>query len=139
MNEDIGKLVLRLALGGMILTHGVDKLTTGIDAIVDIVTGAGMPGFVAYGIYIGEVVAPVLLITGWNARIGAALIAVNMLFAIGLVHAADILSLNPNGGWVLDSQGMFLLTAVALALLGPGRFRIPHVGGRARRYPPISA
>lgn len=124
MNEDIGKLILRVALGGMIFVHGVDKLTGGIEFIVDVVTRAGMPAVSAYGIFIGEIIAPLLLIAGWNARIGAALIAINMIFAVGLVHAADIFKLGQNGGWALDSQGMFLFTALALALIGPGRFSI---------------
>jgi uncharacterized membrane protein YphA (DoxX/SURF4 family) len=34
MYEDIGRLILRLALGGMIAVHGIDKLIRGIDPIV---------------------------------------------------------------------------------------------------------
>jgi putative oxidoreductase len=124
MTEGIGKLILRLALGGLVLMHGIAKLTGGIGFITDTVTAAGMPAFVAYGAYIGEVVAPLLLIVGWYSRIGAATIAINMLFAIGLVHGAEFFTLNQSGGWALELQGMFLFTAVALALIGPGQYRI---------------
>jgi putative oxidoreductase len=124
MNDDVGKLVLRLALGVLILMHGIAKLTGGIGFITDTVTGAGLPAFLAYAVYVGEVVAPLLLIVGWYSRIGAAVIAVNMLFAIGLVHRAEIFTLNESGGWALELQGMFLFTAVALALMGPGRYRV---------------
>ncbi|CAG0942576.1 hypothetical protein GPROT2_01799 [Gammaproteobacteria bacterium] len=119
--NDWGKLILRLALGILILLHGLHKLRTGIGPITGMVTGAGLPAVLAYGVYVGEVVAPLLVIAGWYASIGAALIAVNMLFAFGLVHRADLLVLGPAGGWALELQGMFLFAALALALLGPGR------------------
>ncbi len=124
MNESVGKLILRLTLGGLILMHGIAKLTGGIGFITDTVTGAGLPAFFAYAVYLGEVVAPLLLIAGWYSRIGAAVIAINMLFAIGLVHGAEFFKLNESGGWALELQGMFLLTAIALALMGPGQYRI---------------
>lgn len=124
MNDAIGKLILRVALGGMILMHGIAKLTGGIDFITGAVTGAGLPAFLAYGVYVGEVVAPLLVITGFYSRIGAAIIAVNMMFAIGLVHGAEFFTRNQTGGWALELQGMFLFTALAIALIGPGKYRI---------------
>jgi putative oxidoreductase len=124
MNQDIGKLILRVALGGMILMHGIAKLTGGIDFISTTVTQAGLPAFFAYAVYIGEVVAPVLLIAGFFSRMGAAVIAINMLFAIGLVHGAEFFARNQTGGWAIELQAMFLFTAAALALMGPGRYRI---------------
>jgi putative oxidoreductase len=124
MNDGIGKLILRLALGGMILLHGIAKLTGGVDGLAGMVSGAGLPSFFVYGVYVGEVVAPVLLILGWYSRIGAALIAINMLFAVSLAHRAEIFALGESGGWALELQGMFFFTAVALALLGPGRFSL---------------
>ena len=65
-----------------------------------------------------------LLLAGFYARVGAALIAINMLFAFALVHMGQLTQLNPQGGWALELQGMFLATAVALALLGPGRYSV---------------
>jgi putative oxidoreductase len=122
--EHVGKLILRLVLGGLILFHGIAKLTGGIDFISDVVVKAGLPSFIAYGVYIGEVVAPALVISGWYSRVGAAVIAVNMLFAIGLVHTAEIFAIGQSGGWALELQGMFLFGAIAVALLGPGRFSL---------------
>jgi putative oxidoreductase len=66
-----------------------------------------------------------MVLAGWHARIGAVLIAVNMLFAIFLVHMGQLFALDPQtGGWAIELQAMFLFTAVALALLGPGRFSL---------------
>lgn len=121
---DSAKLLLRLALGLLILLHGIAKIQAGIGFISGMVTGAGLPAWLAYGVYVGEVVAPLMVIAGWYATIGAVIIAVNMLFAIGLVHQAELFSLGPQGGWALELQGMYLFTAIAVALLGPGRYSV---------------
>ena len=124
MGDDVGKLVLRITLGWLILMHGIHKLIHGVSGIEGMIEGLGLPGFLAYAVYIGEVLAPVLLILGFYARIGAGLIAVNMVVAIALVHSHELFDLTRHGGWALELQGMFLFTAVALALTGPGRLSI---------------
>ena len=122
--NDLGKLVLRIALGVLILLHGISKLRHGLGPIEDMVAAHGLPGFVSYGALAGEVLGPVLLLIGFYARIGALLIAVNMLFAFGLAHMSQLAQLNDQGGWGLELQGMYLASAIALALLGPGRYAI---------------
>jgi putative oxidoreductase len=122
--SDSGKLVLRLALGVLFLLHGIAKLRNGIGGISGMVAGAGLPGWVAYGVYAGEVLAPLMVVAGWYARVGAALIAVNMVFAVWLAHPDELLALGPTGGWALELQGMFFFSAVAVALLGAGRFAV---------------
>lgn len=113
-----------MTLGLLILLHGIDKLLHGIGPIQGMVTATGMPGFLAYGVYLGEILGPILLILGFYARIGAGLIAFNMLVALVLAHRGELLSLNPNGAWALELQGMYLFTALALLLMGPGRLSI---------------
>ena len=124
MNESAGKLILRLALGALILMHGISKMMHGIGFIAKTVDAAGLPGFVAYGVYVGEVIAPLMVLAGWYSRIGAAIIAINMLFAIGLVHRGELWNVSGSGGWAIELQGMFLFTAIAIVLIGPGRFSI---------------
>ena len=124
MADDTGKLILRIALGVLILLHGIAKITGGVAGIEKMVAGAGLPTFFAYGVFIGEVLAPVLLILGFYSRIAALVIAFNMVVAIALAHAKDLFLIGPQGGWALELQGMFLFTAIALVLTGPGRFSI---------------
>ena len=57
-------------------------------------------------------------------RIGAWLIFINMLVAIALVHLGQIGTFNDQGGWALELQAMYLISALALALVGPGRFSV---------------
>lgn len=124
MNDDVGKLVLRLTLGILLLLHGLAKITAGVGWLFKTLDDAGLPEALAYGVYIGEVLAPLLVIIGFYSRIGALVIAVNMLFAIGLAHMKDLFILTKTGGWALELQAFFLFTAVALALMGPGRFSV---------------
>jgi putative oxidoreductase len=124
MSNDLGKLILRLALGGLILLHGIAKISAGTAGIEKMLASAGLPGFFAYGVYVGEVLAPVLVLLGFYARVGAALIVVNMLCAILLVHRADLFVLTKAGGWALELQAFFMLTALALLFMGPGRYSI---------------
>lgn len=121
---DLGKLVLRLALGVLVLLHGIAKLKGGLAGIVGMVEAQGLPGFVGYGVLVGEVLAPVLVIVGLYARVGGLLIAVNMLAALALVHLGQFGQLNEQGGWALELQGMYLAAAVAIALFGPGAYSI---------------
>lgn len=122
--HDIGKFLLRVTLGVLVLLHGLAKLRGGMGGIVGMVEAQGLPGVLGYAVIIGEVIAPLMLIAGFHARVGAALVAINMLVAIALVHMGDLGRFNAQGGWMLELQAMFLVSALALALLGPGRFSV---------------
>lgn len=121
---DLARLLLRVTLGALILLHGIAKLRGGVGGIEGMLEARGLPGELAYAAFIGEVLAPLMLILGFHARIGAVLVALNMLVAIVLVHMGDLSRLNAQGGWAIELQAMFLVSAVALALAGPGRFGI---------------
>jgi putative oxidoreductase len=122
-NESAGKLILRIVLGVTVLLHGIHKLTGGVDWLDGMLVNEGLPTFFKYGVYVGEVIAPLLLIAGWYSRIGAWLIAVNMLFAIGLTSGSDLFAINPkSGGLVIELEYVYMFTAIALGLLGPGRY-----------------
>ncbi len=124
MNDDIGKLVLRLTLGILMLLHGIAKLRYGVSGIEGMVVSHGLPGFLAYGVFIGEVIAPLLVIAGFYARIGGLIMAFNMVVAVALAHPSQLFELGKSGGWALELQGFFLLTAIVVTLIGPGKFSI---------------
>lgn len=121
---DVGKLILRLTLGILMLLHGIHKLTTGIAGIKGMVASAGLPELFAYGVFVGEVIAPLMVIAGFYMRAGALLIVANMLVAIVLVHLNELFALGGSGGWALELQGFFLFTALALVFLGPGKYAL---------------
>ena len=123
-SADAGKLLLRLSVGILVLLHGIAKVTGGADGVVGMVEKAGLPGSFGYAVYIGEVIAPLAMILGVWTRLAALVVALNMAVAILLAHSGEILTLTRGGGWALELQGMFLLTALAVALIGPGRYAL---------------
>ena len=130
-SADAGRLVLRLAVGVLILFHGVAKLQSGVDAIGGMLASHGLPSAFAYAAYVGEVLAPVLLIVGLWTRPAALLVVVNMLVALALVHMGDLAKIQPKtGGWAVELQMMYLWGAAAIALLGAGRFSVGGATGR---------
>ena len=89
--EDAGKLVLRTALGVLILLHGIAKLRFGLGDVATSLERAGLPIAVGYLVYIGEVVAPLLVILGVTdkkAPAGFAPLAIGL--ALTLIHLVAI-------------------------------------------------
>ncbi len=121
---EAGKLVLRLALGGMLLLHGINKLLHGVNGIGAMLEAQGLPAWLAHGVIVGEVIAPLLIIFGYYASVGGLLVVINMCVAIWLVHSAEILQLGQNGGWAIELQAFYLFGGLAVALLGSGRYAI---------------
>lgn len=128
--DDLGKLVLRLSLGILLLLHGVAKLKSGVDWLSEPLAAHGLPAFVSYGAYVGEVLAPLLIIFGIFTRLGAVIAIIQMGFVFGLMHMHQLFTLSKGGGWALELQGFFLFTSVAVLLLGAGRFSVGGIRGR---------
>jgi putative oxidoreductase len=82
-------------------------------------------------VYVGEVVAPLLILIGLYTRGAALVVAINMIVALLLVHTSQFFTMSDTGGWALELQGMYLGAAIVIALLGAGRF---SVGGAAGRF-----
>ena len=125
-NDALGKLILRLTVGTLMLFHGIAKIMNPgtVDFIGGALSGSGLPSILAYGVYVGEVIAPLMLIVGVYCRYGAIIIVINMLFAIMLMHSGDIFALTEHGGWRLELQGFYLFCSLALVFLGSGRYAI---------------
>lgn len=129
-DEDAGKLLLRVTIGGLILLHGFAKLRGGVDPIAGMLAQHGLPGVLAYLAYVGEVLAPVAMILGIWTRPAALVVAFNMLVAIALAHAGDVAKLSDTGGWAIELQAAYLFGACAVALTGAGRYSVAGITGR---------
>lgn len=127
---DAGKFVLRLVLSILLLFHGVSKIFSGPGHIVGMVAKAGMPEAFGYLVYVGEVVAPLLVLLGLWTRLGALLIAGNMIVAVFLAHRGELFTMTKTGGWALELQAFYFGVAVAIVLLGAGRYSVGGAGGR---------
>ena len=131
-SKDWGLLLLRLAIGGLMLFHGVDKLIGGIEGITALVESKGLPGFVAWGVLVGEILAPVLIVLGLYVRPAGAVLAFNMLVAILLAHSQDVFKLGEHGEWAIELQMLYLLGALSITLLGAGRITIRGMSERSK-------
>lgn len=120
-NKSTGLLLQRLSIGILILLHGLGNLGSNYSFIKGLLNGFGIPEFLAYLVFIGEIVAPVLIIIGWKARLASLVLAFNMLIAILMAHLADIFTLNQFGGWGIELQGLYLFGAIVIFLLGAGK------------------
>ena len=57
-HPDLGKLLLRIGVGLVLFLHGLGRIEGGAAGTIGMVEGAGLPGWLAYGAHIGELVAP---------------------------------------------------------------------------------
>ena len=121
---DLGKFILRLAYGGMMLPHGIHKAVHGIDNIIGMVVQHGMPAFVGYGVFIGEILMPILLILGILVRPAALIFAFTMVFAWLITNPGLVFTADKTGGWGVEVMAVFFFAGLAIALLGCGRISI---------------
>lgn len=123
-HEDFGKFLLRLAVGGLMLFHGLHKLFAGIDGISGMLIAKGLPGFIAYGVLVGEVIAPCLIILGILTRPAALVLAFTMIVAWLMVGMNETWALDKTGAWAIESLIYFFIGALVVAFLGAGRFSV---------------
>lgn len=128
--DDLGKLILRVSLGVILLLHGIGKMIHGIAHIERMVVANGLPAILSWGVYVGEVIAPAMIILGIYTRLGGVLTTVSMVFAIMLAHRAEIFQLTSGWTWSIELQGLFLFASVAIIFLGAGRYSVAGKGGR---------
>lgn len=124
MSNDILKLVLRLSVGIMMLFHGVDKIINGIGGVKHLVVNAGLPEFLAYGVYVGEIVMPIFIILGAYVRVASSVLALNMVAAIFLAYGGAILSLGKQGAPVFELPFLYLIISVSIYILGSGKYAL---------------
>jgi putative oxidoreductase len=125
--DDLGKLLLRLAVGGLMLFHGLHKLFGGVGFISGMLVEKGLPGFIAYGVLIGEVVAPMLIIVGLFTR-PPLMLAFTMIVAWLMVGMGETFALDKVGAWAIESLVYFFIGSLAVAFLGAGRFALGKTG-----------
>ena len=129
-NQDIAKLLLRLTCGGILLFHGIHKVFVEVDHVKVIVKNAGLPEFIAYGNIIGEFVAPIFILAGFKTRMAAAVVAFNMLLSILIAHPDIMFSVNDYGGWMIETNMLYMMTAVVLFFSGAGKYSVSKGVGK---------
>lgn len=133
--SDFSKLVLRLALGGVMFPHGAQKALgwfggPGYNATIGMFTHMGIPAFLAVLVIAAEFLGSLGLIFGVLTRLSAFGIGVEMATAVFLIHRHYGFFMN----WMGKKTGEgyeyhMLVIGIALALLisGGGKWTIEHI------------
>jgi putative oxidoreductase len=128
---DIGKLILRLTVAILLVFHGISKLRHGVAWMAGPLEAHHLPTWIAYGVYIGEVVAPILLIAGILTRPAALVVAFNLMMAMFLVLGPKTFAIDHQTGALGGELPLlYLFSALAIAFLGSGRFALSKGRGR---------
>ncbi len=126
-NVDAGLLVLRVTVGGLLLLHGlrkVEKPDESMENLEKILTKNDLPPAMSKGAYVGEVVAPIMMIAGYKTQTAASIVMFNMLMAVYTVNLDKIDKREKSGAWGLEVQGFYFFGSLALLLAGAGKYAI---------------
>ena len=117
----IGLLLLRVAIGGLMLVHGTQKLMGFSELSTKFPDPLGMGSQLSLISAIGaEVGCSLLLILGLGTRFAALPIAFTMIVALFLVHASD--------PWrVKELAAVYLCVCLSLILTGAGEFSLDRL------------
>lgn len=122
-HPDLAKLLLRLSMG-MLLFHGFHKVMSGVGGIGAMLVAHGVPEFVSYGVYFGEIVAPILIILGILCRPCAIIIFGTMVVAWLLVDVDSTFAVDQYGAWAIESLMFYVMMSLVILFNGSGRYSV---------------
>jgi putative oxidoreductase len=121
--QPLSLLVMRLALGAVMVGHGFHKVFGGLHHHAQFVASLGLPGWWGYLSAFAEFFGGLLVLTGLFTRFAALAIFIDMAVAIWKVHFHN--GLMGNGGYEFP----LALAALAFALMffGAGPIALDHI------------
>src|SRR5690606_9929150 len=123
-NIDAGLLIFRLTLGILMLLHGIHKLINGVDGIKGMLAEVGLPGFLAYGVHLGETLASLLLIVGFRTPLAAGAYTGVMVVAFWRARLEPLFALGEAGAWLHEGIALFLFGGLGLIFTGGGKYAL---------------
>ncbi|AVM50651.1 DoxX family protein [Capnocytophaga sp. oral taxon 878] len=125
-NRDLGLLVLRFTIGLLMIPHGINKVlhAEAFSYIESTLEAKGLPTFIAYGVFVGEIIAPLLIVLGFRTRLAALVMFFNGLSTLYLAYWGELTALTPHGGWTAELPALFFLGALALFFTGGGKYAL---------------
>lgn len=122
-NSDIGYLILRITISVLMLFHGVAKLTN-LNGIKGMLTGVGLPEFMAYGVYITEIIAPLLILIGFRIRLASLAFFFGMIAAMFLAHSENLFAISKTGGLEIELILLYAFGSLVLFFTGAGKYAL---------------
>jgi putative oxidoreductase len=123
--QPLGLLILRLVLGVIMVTHGWQKIASGLHGITGLLQHLGIPPWMAYLVVLAEFGGGILVILGFLTRIAAFAIFIDMTVAILKVHLKN--GLTGQGGFEFPLACAAI--AFALSFLGAGPISLDWLRG----------
>jgi len=120
--QHIGLLLLRISIAFTMLIYGISKLIFGIDFISGLIAQYGLPPFLGYGVFVGEIIAPLLIIIGYRTKLAGLIFAINCFVAIIMVQLPNLLKINEFGGWEIGPLFIYTIFGIALFFTGAGKY-----------------
>jgi uncharacterized membrane protein YphA (DoxX/SURF4 family) len=126
LKNEIGALILRVILGALFSIHGIVKFQGGIENILGWFNSLGLPGFMAYGVALLEMIGGIALIIGLATRLVSALFGLLMIGATLKVKlSVGLLGNGQMAGYELDLA--LLAIAIYLVINGSKLFSVGHL------------
>ena len=125
-NTDAALLALRIGIGILFLLHGIAKIKSGTGYIEEQMIKNGLPSQLAYLVYLGEIIAPVMMVVGFRTKLAAFIVMGTIAFIVFLTGMGKFGQLTQVGAWALELQALFFTGALALFLAGGGKYAASH-------------
>lgn len=122
--QHIGLFLLRTSIALTMLIYGITKVIFGNGFINSILLDKGLPQFLGYGVYVGEIIAPLLIILGVRTKLVGLVFSFNCIVALILAQLPNVFSLNPYGGWAIGLLFIYIVFGIALFFSGAGKYAI---------------
>lgn len=131
--QPLALLIMRLALGIIMVAHGSHKVFGGLHHHAQVVAGLGLPGWLGYVSSFAEFLGGLLILAGLFTRAAAFAVCIDLAVAIWKVHLHNGLIGSPDRpGYEFPMAAATL--AFALILFGAGPIAFDHIlrgGGSA--------
>lgn len=120
-NRDLAILLLRVAIGGLMLSHGIPKLMSLFSGNIQFPAIFGLTAELSLSLAVfAEVICSFLLIFGIGTRLATIPLIITMLVAVFYIHADD--------PFMKQEPGLlYLLTYMILFIAGSGKYSIDYL------------
>lgn len=120
-------LVMRLALGAVMIGHGYPKVFGGLHHHAQFVASLGLPAWSGYLSAFAEFLGGICVLLGLFTRFCAFAVCIDLAVAIWKVHWHN--GLMPAGGKGYEFPLSLAALAFGLIFLGPGPISLDHIRG----------
>jgi putative oxidoreductase len=121
--QPLALLLMRLTLGAIMTAHGYQKVFKHMHDFVHMVSGMGLPGWLAYFSMSAEFLGGLLILAGLFTRFAAFAVCIDLVVAIWKVHLHN--GLTGQGGFEFPLAAATL--SFALIFFGAGPIAMDHI------------